>query len=65
MGMMPEDAKRERIYKADGMHEALEEFGWTDGAPWIETLIVTSAEPTEIPDVHDDLNRELAFYNQV
>jgi hypothetical protein len=25
---------------------------------------VTSEEPTAVPNVHDDLNRELAFYNQ-
>eukprot|EP00959_Pyramimonas_sp_CCMP1952_P029340 615882-Pyramimonas_sp.AAC.3 len=65
LGAIPEEAKRRAIYKTDGMHECLEEFMWTDGAPWSETLIVTSEEPTEIPDVHDDLNRELAFYNQV
>jgi hypothetical protein len=25
---------------------------------------VTSEQPTAVPNVHDDLNRELAFYNQ-
>jgi hypothetical protein len=55
---------RPRIYKTEGLHERLEEFQWTDGAPWTETLIVTSELPTEVPNVHDDLNRELAFYNQ-
>lgn len=50
--------------QTEGLHERLEEFQWTDGAPWTETLIVTSQEPTVVPNVHDDLNRELAFYNQ-
>ncbi|RUP45028.1 eukaryotic rRNA processing [Jimgerdemannia flammicorona] len=32
--------------------------------PWIETMTVTSAEPLVLKDVHNDLERELAFYQQ-
>ena len=31
---------------------------------WVESLVVTSAEPLQIDDPDDDLKRELAFYNQ-
>ncbi|KAG2176537.1 hypothetical protein INT44_007200 [Umbelopsis vinacea] len=40
-----------------------EEFRLKD-LPWIETMAVTSTEPIELEDVHDDLKRELAFYQQ-
>ncbi|KAI7851656.1 eukaryotic rRNA processing protein EBP2-domain-containing protein [Circinella umbellata] len=32
--------------------------------PWIETLTVTSSKPINIPDIKDDMTRELAFYEQ-
>lgn len=32
--------------------------------PWIERLDITSLQPTVIENVNDDLNRELAFYQQ-
>ncbi|KAL1922463.1 uncharacterized protein VTP21DRAFT_10002 [Calcarisporiella thermophila] len=32
--------------------------------PWIETLSLTTEEPVAIADVHNDLERELAFYQQ-
>lgn len=32
--------------------------------PWIETMSVTSSKPIEIPDIQDDMARELAFYQQ-
>ncbi|KAG2223867.1 hypothetical protein INT45_012740 [Circinella minor] len=32
--------------------------------PWIETLTVTSSKPIDIPDIKDDMTRELAFYEQ-
>jgi rRNA-processing protein EBP2 len=32
--------------------------------PFTEHHSITSAEPVEVPDVDDDLNRELAFYKQ-
>ncbi|CAG8497254.1 8680_t:CDS:2 [Acaulospora morrowiae] len=33
-------------------------------APWIETQSITSSEPVVIKDVHNDVERELAFYKQ-
>ena len=30
--------------------------------PWVETLHVTSVAPSIVPDVHDDIQRELALY---
>ncbi|KAI8375944.1 eukaryotic rRNA processing, partial [Radiomyces spectabilis] len=32
--------------------------------PWIETMTLTSSEPIVLADVHDDMARELAFYQQ-
>ena len=32
--------------------------------PFSAHQVVTTSEPVSIPDVHDDLNRELAFYKQ-
>lgn len=40
-------------------------MAWTGQQPWEEGLVVTSLEPTAVADVDDDLERELAFYNQV
>lgn len=56
---------REPIYDVDAIHEKLEDIGWTDGVPWEETQAITSSAPCEVADVDDDLERELAFYNQV
>eukprot|EP00887_Chlorella_sp_A99_P000133 scaffold16.g133.t1 len=56
--------EREPIYNTDAMHDKLEDIGWTDQAAWEETLALTSAAPTEVANVDDDLERELAFYNQ-
>lgn len=50
---------------ADGMHEKLEDVAWIEEQPWRESLVITSAQPTHVEDVDDDLERELAFYNQV
>lgn len=32
--------------------------------PFSETLLITTPEPIAIPDIHDDLTRELTFYKQ-
>ena len=56
---------REAIYNTDVMHDKLEDISWTEEQPWEETLAITSARPADIADVDDDLERELAFYNQV
>ncbi len=50
---------------ADALHEKLEDMAWIDEQPWEESLLVTAAAPTQVQDVDDDLERELAFYNQV
>ena len=64
-GLAREAARKARAYDAGGLHEALEEVGWTAGAPWDEALTVTAPEAGAGPvAVHDDLARELAFYNQ-
>ncbi|WIA16368.1 hypothetical protein OEZ85_013064 [Tetradesmus obliquus] len=55
---------RRHIYNADALHEKLEDMAWTGQQPWEEGLVVTSLEPTAVADVDDDLERELAFYNQ-
>ena len=57
-------AERESIYNVDVLHEKLEDFGWSEQERWVETQVVTSAEPVSVSNVEDDLERELAFYNQ-
>lgn len=52
-------------FVADALHEKLEDMAWVDEQPWEESLVLTSAAPTQVDDVDDDLGRELAFYNQV
>lgn len=32
--------------------------------PWIETMTITSSEPVVVEDVQNDMQRELAFYQQ-
>lgn len=38
---------------------------WTEEATWEETLALTSEAPLALGNTEDDLERELAFYNQV
>lgn len=38
---------------------------WTEEAAWDETLALTSDAPVALQNTEDDLERELAFYNQV
>jgi rRNA-processing protein EBP2 len=52
------------IYNAEAMHDKLEDIAWTQQQPWIETLAITSSAPTHVANIDDDLERELAFYNQ-
>jgi len=59
-----EHDEEQAIYNVDSMHDKLEDIAWTEDQPWAETLAITSDEPTEVADVDDDLERELAFYNQ-
>lgn len=58
-------ARRARIYNTDALQEALEEIAVPEGLPWDEMMVMTSDEPTVVANVEDDLERELAFYNQV
>lgn len=48
------------------MLSRLEDIQLDPSLPWIETLVVTSSEPCtmDTDQVNDDLNRELAFYQQ-
>lgn len=56
---------RPPIFDAEALHDALEEFGWSDPADWTQTQVVTlaSGASASVPDIHDDMARELAFYN--
>lgn len=58
--------KEERgvIYNVEALHDKLEEFGWSEQERWEETLVVTTPEPVGVENVEDDLEREMAFYNQ-
>jgi hypothetical protein len=47
------------------MHDKLEDIGWSEEQPWEEAMALTSSEPVVLADAEDDLERELAFYNQV
>ena len=57
--------EREAIYNTEGIHDKLEEIAWTDEVAWVETQALTCGETEQLEDVEDDLQRELAFYNQV
>lgn len=57
--------EREPIYDVDALHEKLEDIAWSESAPWEATQVVTAEEPTRVEDADDDLQRELAFYQQV
>lgn len=57
--------EREPIYDVDALHEKLEDIAWSESAPWEATQVVTSEQPTHVEDADDDLQRELAFYQQV
>lgn len=55
---------RPAIYNAEGMHDKLEDISCLDQVDWIEHQALTGAAKTEVEDVNDDVERELAFYNQ-
>ncbi len=59
-----EGEKRPAIYNVEAIHDKLEDVAWSEDRPWDETLAVTSSAPTAVVNVDDDLERELAFYNQ-
>ncbi|KAI9263159.1 eukaryotic rRNA processing protein EBP2-domain-containing protein [Phascolomyces articulosus] len=54
---------RPRINDEEAMIRITEEFKLKK-LPWFETMSVTSSKSIEIPDIKDDMARELAFYQQ-
>jgi len=55
----------EYIYAGDVMREICGDLSWEGKDElWKEGLILTTREKTEVEDVENDLERELAFYNQ-
>lgn len=58
------EAARPAIYNTEAIHDKLEDIGWVEEAAWEEAMALTSAEPVALANAEDDLERELAFYNQ-
>lgn len=56
--------QRLTINNTSALTRSLKSFQLPSTLPFSAVQSVTSAEPVEIPDVEDDLNRELAFYRQ-
>lgn len=55
----------EYIYAGDAMRDMCGDISWGDENDlWKEGLILAAKEKTEVDDVENDLERELAFYNQ-
>jgi rRNA-processing protein EBP2 len=55
----------EFIYEADAMAEIRGDISWGgETEQWKEGLVLTSKHEIEVEDVENDLDRELAFYNQ-
>lgn len=55
----------ESIYDGDAMKDICADIAWgAEDELWKEGLILSSAGKTEVEDVENDLERELAFYNQ-
>jgi rRNA-processing protein EBP2 len=56
--------QRLTINNTAALQRSLKAFALPSTLPFSATQSVTSAEPVQIADVEDDLNRELAFYRQ-
>ncbi|KAF7189509.1 rRNA-processing protein EBP2 [Pseudocercospora fuligena] len=56
--------QRLTINNTAALRRSLKSFALSSSLPFSEVQSVTSAEPVEIKDVEDDLNRELKFYHQ-
>lgn len=39
---------REPIYDVEGLHETLEDIGWTAEAPWDETQVITGKDESQV-----------------
>ena len=56
--------QRLTINNTAALQRSLKSIALPSGLPFSELQAVTSAEPTQIPDIDDDLTRETAFYGQ-
>ncbi|KAK0251821.1 hypothetical protein B0A54_11481 [Friedmanniomyces endolithicus] len=56
--------QRLTINNTAALQRSLKSFAHPPGLPFTATQSLTTAEPVEIADVEDDLNRELSFYQQ-
>lgn len=56
--------QRLTINNTAALTKAYKSFALSSKLPFSENQVVVSEAPTEIEDVEDDLNRELAFYKQ-
>lgn len=56
--------QRLTINNTAALQRSLKSFALPSSLPFSATQSVTTAEPVSIPDVEDDLGRELAFYKQ-
>lgn len=56
--------QRLTINNTAALARSLKSFALPASLPFSAVQAVTSEEPVDIPDVEDDLNRELAFYRQ-
>ncbi|KAG9818040.1 Ebp2-domain-containing protein, partial [Aureobasidium melanogenum] len=56
--------QRLTINNTAALLRAVKSFALSSKLPFSENQTIVSDAPTEIPDIDDDLNRELAFYKQ-
>jgi rRNA-processing protein EBP2 len=56
--------QRLTINNTAALQRAYKSFALPASLPFLHNQTITSAEPVQIEDVEDDLNRELAFYKQ-
>ncbi|KAK3051442.1 rRNA-processing protein EBP2 [Extremus antarcticus] len=56
--------QRLTINNTAALQRSLKSFALPSTLPFSATQCIVSAEPVDIPDIEDDLNRELAFYKQ-
>ena len=57
--------ERQAIYNTEALHDRLEDISWVEEHPWEATQVISQQQPTTVANIDDDLERELAFYNQV
>lgn len=56
--------QRLTINNTAALLRAVKSFALSSKLPFSENQVIVSDAPTDIPDIDDDLNRELAFYKQ-